>query len=339
MPGPVVAFAGHSLGEISALVCADALPVGAAVRLVQRRAELMASVTGGASAVVFGIRAASVKAVCGEISAAGRVVTIANRNSADQTVISGHASAVASARDALVRRGAVVVPLRIGVPVHSPLMADVVPMMDEAIGEISLNDPNVPVVSAVSGQACTTAEEVRNMLRAQLTNCVDWPAAMADITSRHIDVVVEVGPKSVLRDLVRLSHPELVAVSCGTVEQIAALSGIFATVTAGPVPQSAADQFLANCLRVAVGTPSRNTLQGKRFAETVQAPYENIRLQLDKLREPVARSVDPAVVRDAARALLGILRAKGIDADNRARLLRSAAQRAGLSHHVAEFLS
>jgi [acyl-carrier-protein] S-malonyltransferase len=333
-----VTFAGHSLGEVSALVAAEALEFPRAVALVRRRAELMAATAkDGAMAAVFGLDAAIVARVCEDMSTPGHVVTVANRNSPDQVVISGHRAAVLAAAQRLDADGVVRV-LAIAVAAHSPLMRSVVKPFQAAVAEAGPRDCAVPVLSAVDGRLHEKANDVARMLVGQLTSCVDWPLALDGLAQLDVETVIEVGPKTVLRDLTRSQRPDVTALSCGTAEDVVALRGLFASDHgAAGVTRSAAEEFLLACLRLAVGTPSPRTHTRATFERTVDAPYRLLREELGSVRGGDG-VVDAGVLRRVATRSVQLLHAKGLPNGTVRALLADAAAEHGVGAEIAQCL-
>lgn len=203
-PDPSV-MAGHSLGEITALVCAGALPFGDAVRLVQFRGRVMQAAVpagAGAMAAVLGLDDAAVEEACRE-AAQGEVVVAANYNAPGQVVIAGSAAAVARALLACSSRGARrALPLPVSVPSHSPLMRPAAERFQERLRDATIVAPRVPV-HAFDGAWHDTPERIRDGLYRQLFNPVRWATIVADIIGSGHTHVVEAGPGKVLAGLVR----------------------------------------------------------------------------------------------------------------------------------------
>src|SRR5947199_7997814 len=142
--------AGHSLGEYSALAAARALSVLDAARLVKRRGQAMQKAVPlgeGAMAAILGLDVETAREVA-EAAAQGQICAVANDNSPGQIVVSGHAAAVERAVAIAAERGARrSIMLSVSAPFHSPLMAPAADIMAEALAEIALHDPAVPLVT------------------------------------------------------------------------------------------------------------------------------------------------------------------------------------------------
>lgn len=200
--------AGHSLGEFSALVAAGALDFEAGLRLVQRRADLMAEAgerSPGRVAAILGLEYEAVQAICDEVQAAsGGVVVVANDNCPGQLVISGAIEAVDAALERASAAGARrVMPLAVSVAVHSPLMQSAGEAFAEAVSATSIHEPQIPIIANVSAQALTTAAEVQAELKAQITAAVRWRESVQTMLNGGVDTFVEVGPGDVLVGLVK----------------------------------------------------------------------------------------------------------------------------------------
>jgi len=198
--------AGHSLGEYSALVSAGALTLQDAVRAVRARGTFMQEAVPagvGAMAAVLGLEPETVKAAC-EAAAEGLVVSPANYNSPEQTVIAGNAEAVARAEVKLKEAGAKrVVPLPVSAPFHCALMEPVKPRLAEVLARAHLSAPAVPVVANVDAKANAEAARVVPLLLEQVSAPVRWIECVQELQRLGVTRLVEVGPGKVLSGLGR----------------------------------------------------------------------------------------------------------------------------------------
>ena len=211
-------MAGHSLGEYSALVCAESLDFAGAMRAVAARARLMQSAVPrgeGAIAAVLGLDDASVEEVCAqasEDSVAG--VWAVNYNAPGQVVVAGKAEAVARATEMAGVRGARrIVPLPMSVPVHCRLMAPAAERFEEVLSDIEFHPPKIAVVHNSDLECHDRAQKIRAALVRQLTRPVRW-ASTVDVFKGHgARTLVEVGPGRVLTGLARRIDRDLRALS------------------------------------------------------------------------------------------------------------------------------
>ncbi len=227
--------AGHSLGEYSALVAAGSLSLPDAVRAVRARGTFMQEAVPagvGAMAAVLGLTPAQVKAAC-EAAAAevpGEVVSPANYNSPEQTVIAGHAAAVERAGAKLKEAGAKrVLPLPVSAPFHCALMAPVKPRLAEVLARVQLAAPRVPVVSNVEAAPNADAARVVPLLLEQVSASVRWVETIEALKAAGVTRVVELGPGKVLCGLVKRIAKDM---ECFNVEDGASLDKTLAALGA-----------------------------------------------------------------------------------------------------------
>jgi [acyl-carrier-protein] S-malonyltransferase len=188
-------MAGHSLGEITALVAADALDAPDGLRLVVARGRLMQESRGGG---MLAVRVRGDRAPVEEV-AATTDLTIANDNAPDQLVLSGALRSLDRAEELLRERKVRAKRLPVGGAFHSPLMEPAVAPFREVVERIEFREPRVPVFSCVSG---APFENVAEQLVAALTHPVRWTAVLAGLHERGAAHYVETGPGRVLTGLV-----------------------------------------------------------------------------------------------------------------------------------------
>jgi len=210
--------AGHSLGEYTALVAAEVLDFGDALTLVRERGRLMKE-TGedrpGGLAAVVGLDHETLEAICAEAGQHGLIV-VANTNTADQMVISGELTALDRAVELARQKGArAVVPLRISIASHSPLMQHAAMQLAELIASLQLRDPVTPMVANIQGRILTTAEEIRQHMAAQLCLPVEWTQSVRGMIENGVETFVEIGPGQVLSRLVRKISRDVRAMTLG----------------------------------------------------------------------------------------------------------------------------
>jgi len=200
------AVAGHSLGEFTALVCAEALDFPATIELVRFRGRVMQEAVpagSGAMAAILGLDDAAVAAACRE-AARGAVVEPVNFNSPGQVVIAGEAAAVERAIAAATARGAKrAVTLPVSVPSHSSLMRPAGERLRERLAEVAVRTPGIRYVSAVDAHAHSEPADLRELLVRQLSSPVRWAAALRAVSAAPIAQVIECAPGRVLTGLNR----------------------------------------------------------------------------------------------------------------------------------------
>ena len=204
--GPAAFVAGHSLGEYSALVAAGALSLPDAVRVVRARGTFMQEAVPagtGAMAAVLGLDAEVVTRVCAEV-AGNEVVSPANFNSPEQTVIAGHAAAVERAGAKLREAGAKrVVPLVVSAPFHTALMEPAKARLAEVLARCTVSAPRMPVVTNVEAAPNADPARVVPLLVSQVSAPVRWVESVRALAAAGVTRVVELGPGRVLGGLVK----------------------------------------------------------------------------------------------------------------------------------------
>jgi [acyl-carrier-protein] S-malonyltransferase len=218
------AVAGHSMGEVSALVAAAALPFADALRLARRRGEVMQAAGEthpGGMAAVLNLDIPTLTTICAQAAAPDEPLQVANDNCPGQVVISGAAAALARAIPLAQAAGARrVMPLAVSIASHSPLMAAAQTEFAAAVAAAPLNDPHVPVIGNVSAAPLTSAAALREDLRAQLTSPVRWTESIAYLLGQGVTTFIELGSGSVLAGLIKRiapkSDPAVTIYSLGT---------------------------------------------------------------------------------------------------------------------------
>ena len=226
--------AGHSLGEWSAHVAAGTLSFAEAVRAVKARGRSMQNAVPageGAMAAVLALAANQVTEACAEAaSETGLVVSAANFNSPDQTVISGAKAAVEKAAELVKTRGArKVVMLPVSAPFHCALMQPAQDDVARVLNGISLGEPSIPVAANVTGTLLTSADATRKALIEQVTGTVNWAGCVQALVAAGAEVFVEVGPGKVLTGLLRQIDRGL---KCVNVEDVTSLEKTLAELAA-----------------------------------------------------------------------------------------------------------
>jgi [acyl-carrier-protein] S-malonyltransferase len=197
-------YAGHSLGEYTALVASGVLSLADAVRLVHKRGQLMQSavpIGRGAMAAVLGLDIDALADICRE---AGGVCGPANVNAPGQVVISGETEAVEKAGTLAKERGALkVVPLKVSAPFHCELMRPVADELEKEFGMLEWNDPSAPIVANADSSLLLKAGAIREALYRQTYSPVLWANGVKVMESAGVRLFLEFGPGSVLSGLIK----------------------------------------------------------------------------------------------------------------------------------------
>jgi [acyl-carrier-protein] S-malonyltransferase len=211
------AVAGHSLGEFSALVSANALTFEDGLSLVYKRAMAMqkaCEANPSTMAAILNLDDKIVEDICAEISNSGEVVVAANYNCPGQLVISGSTKGVNIACEKMKAAGAKrALVLPVGGAFHSPLMEPAKKELEAAINATNFSKPICPIYQNVNASPVTNPEEIKNNLIQQLTSPVRWTQTIQRMTADGINSYVEVGPGKVLQGLVKKINKDAQAIS------------------------------------------------------------------------------------------------------------------------------
>jgi len=199
--------AGHSLGEYSALVCAQSLDFSDAVRTVRKRGEFMQDavpVGTGTMAAIIGLEQAKVEEFCRQVGREDNIVTLANINSPGQYVISGHVSAVNEVVELAKQGGAKrAIPLAVSAPFHCALMRPAAGKLEQALQSVTFKDLSIPLINNAEASVLRRGAEVRDSLVRQMYKSVEWEKTVRLMIEDGVTTFIEVGPGKVLSGLLK----------------------------------------------------------------------------------------------------------------------------------------
>lgn len=199
-------FAGHSLGEYSALVAAGSIRFTDAVTLVSERGKMMQAATpagSGGMAAVIGLEDPVLEEIC-EKAAQGQVVSCANFNSPGQTVVAGDRAAVERVCALATEAGArAAIPLSVSVPSHCALMRPAAEQLEQLLSTVKISVPAIPIVHNVDVSVHTDSDAIREALALQLWQPVRWSSTIQWLASQDVGRFAECGPGKVLAGLNR----------------------------------------------------------------------------------------------------------------------------------------
>ena len=219
--------AGHSLGEYSALTAAGTFSLGDAARVLKMRGQSMqhaVPVGQGAMAAIIGVELGVAEKIAAE-AAGDDVCTAANDNAPGQIVLSGSASAITRAVEIAKENGAkrsIILP--VSAPFHCALMAPAADAMSEALADITLQPPVVPVVANVTAAPEEDPSEIRRLLIEQVTSRVRWRECILKMRELGVDTFIEVGAGKVLTGMIRRIDRELTSLSVQSADDIDAFA-------------------------------------------------------------------------------------------------------------------
>ncbi|MCD6554347.1 MAG: [acyl-carrier-protein] S-malonyltransferase [Chloroflexi bacterium] len=221
--------AGHSAGEITALVAAGMLDFADGLRLMRTRSTLMREAGQrhpGGMAAVIGLETKDLEEMCAEARReTGQVVLISNYNAPGQLVLSGHEHALervlALARERGARRA---VRLAVTIASHCPLMESAAAGLRRWMENVAFRPARIPLIANVTAQPIRTPEEIRHELGVQLISPVRWTESIQHLIKQGVDTFIEIGPKKVLNGLIKRIDRNVARISVGDVAGVEALA-------------------------------------------------------------------------------------------------------------------
>ncbi|MBX6421018.1 MAG: ACP S-malonyltransferase [Nevskia sp.] len=205
---PPAALAGHSLGEYSALVAAESIGFEAALKLVALRGELMQNAVPpgeGAMAAILGLSDAEVEKICAAYRDAVEnpgVLEPANYNAPGQVVVAGHRAALNWLQAEAPRLGIrKLVPIAMSVPSHCSLMREAAARLAQALMEVEVKMPKLPVLHNLDARPRSSPDEIRDALIGQLHHSVRWAQTVRALSASGVQAFFECGPGRVLTNL------------------------------------------------------------------------------------------------------------------------------------------
>jgi [acyl-carrier-protein] S-malonyltransferase len=223
--GAAAYVAGHSLGEYSALAAAGAFSLGDTARLLRIRGRAMQEATPvgeGAMAAILGLDLAAVQEVAAAAAGDG-ICQAANDNDPAQVVVSGRKAAVERAVEIAKEKGAKrALLLPVSAPFHCALMAPAAAVMAEALSDVTINAPVVPVVSNVLAEAVTEPAQIRDLLIRQVTGAVRWRESVMWMAAQGVTETYEIGAGKALSGMIKRIDREMAAQAVGTPDDVLA---------------------------------------------------------------------------------------------------------------------
>ena len=216
-------YAGHSLGEYSALVASGSLLFTDAVLLLHQRGKLMQEAVPsgkGSMIAVMGLDLNEINKFIEEIKGDKGVCEVANDNSHSQIILSGDKSAIDEISKNLKNNKKKSIPLPVSAPFHCSLMKPAAKKMEKNIFETNFNNPRVQIVSNVTAQATKNSDDIKRLLVEQIFSKVRWRESIEYMINNGVKEFIEIGPGKVLSGLVKRINDKVLSKSLNTLEEI-----------------------------------------------------------------------------------------------------------------------
>ena len=199
-------FAGHSLGEYSALVCSNALNFEDALYLLQERGKAMQEavpVGEGGMIAILGLKIDEVEKYLQSIKTKDGVCEIANDNAEGQVIASGDINNIKILQKLLKEKKIKSIPLKVSAPFHCSLMKPAAKKMKEKIDDVNFIKPSIPIINNVTAQEETKPEVIKSLLVDQIFSTVKWRESLINMSNKNINNYVEIGPGKALTGMVK----------------------------------------------------------------------------------------------------------------------------------------
>jgi [acyl-carrier-protein] S-malonyltransferase len=298
---------GHSLGEYSALCSAGVIQFSDALELVQQRGLILKEVSAGIDGTmmwVINLDSKTVEDVCQEASKPGQEVYVSAYDSPNQTSISGHTDILMKAAKKLEQKGAIVYPLKLSGPFHSPLMKEASKRMTAVLRKYKYKNPAYPVIANRNALPYPDAESVVDNLSQQLISPIYWRASVEFLLQQEIEIGVEIGPKNVLKFLMAKNTDALRVYTTDNQQDLELISNELL------IKEDEYLKIIGKCLGAAVSTKNRND-DAEEYEQKVVKPYRRIESFYKEFTEK-GKSPGKDHVKEAMEMLRSILSVKKV---------------------------
>lgn len=331
---------GHSLGEISALVCSGAIGFSDGIKIVNARGKLTNSqlIADGYMVAIMGLELEHLSELCSEYSYKNHIVEISNINSDEQIVISGHRKAVDEFIKKVETFGGRIMRVNTGKPFHSSLMNVVKKDFENILNGYEYHKFNYPVISNLTGKCYLDSKDIPKMLSEQLIKPVQWIKSIQFIADNGVNKIIEMKPQTILRNLMMTNKFGIDVYSDDDrrdkeyIEEIVfRMSNPFRVQTENKI------KLIRRCVASAVSVQNNN-FSDESYKKEVCDIYE----QLMKLQNGIeVDKVDPTYedMKDSVYSLVKILNGKKISQKERIDIVKDILYDTGLYELFPEFMS
>ncbi len=302
---------GHSLGEYSALCAAGVIRFADALQLVHQRGLIIKNVSktgNGTMMWVINLDPAFVAEMCQKLVEDGEEVFVSAYDSPTQSSISGNGESIMKAAKMLEKAGAIIYPLKMSGPFHSPLMHQAATEMKSLLKTFQYQPPICPVIANRNALPYEGVESVTENLAQQLVSPIRWQASINYVLAQGVRVALEIGPKDVLKFLIKKNATDIQTFTMDNQEDFKNFQERFILGKEDFV------QTIGRCLGVATGSRNYN-FDNTEYDELVIKPYRRIESMYATLKANQTTTENPATEKDLMEAmhlLRGILMGKKI---------------------------
>ena len=220
-------FAGHSLGEYSALVCSESLNFNDALYLLHERGKAMQDAVPigmGSMIAVLGTNIEEINSIIKSFNKDGNVCEVANDNADGQVILSGNKDTIDSLKKVMKEKKIKSIPLKVSAPFHCSLMKPAADSMEEKINAIKFTNPKFKIVNNVTAKSENDPSTIKKLLIDQICSTVKWRESLIMMSEANIKKFVEIGPGKVLSGLIKRINKDVKFISINTEEDIKNMS-------------------------------------------------------------------------------------------------------------------
>ena len=250
-----VCLAGHSMGEITALVCANAIDFRRGLQMISQRGRFMQESAGehGGMYAVINMKRAELEYECQKVSNKRDYVVISNYNSSSQYTISGSFSALEKVIPAIKDKGGITLPLKVSGPFHSMYMKKSAEEFCEFLNSYTFKLPDCPVISNYTGKEYEPGADLKELLVKQIYSPVLWKTCIYSMLEKDVDIMLELGPQNVLTKLIRQETDQVRIYASDQDQELSEFYKVFGDDCETYVNDaSRMDSLVRQCLKIAV---------------------------------------------------------------------------------------
>lgn len=300
-------LAGHSLGEYTALTVSNVISFQDGLKIVQARGRYMQEMiekNGGCMKCIIGTGKGLVQNICQKYSTEEGLLVVSNYNSPKQNVISGDSACVEAAGAELTKLGARVVEMEVKAPFHSPYMIEASKKLKDFLSQYQLGDFSIPVISNINARVYQSSNELYEMLPRQMVKPVKWSDTMKYMEETGVDTILEIGPKAVLKNLVKRNCNGLDAYSFDSEEDVQSLREKLSR------RKTDWKQFVETCIAEAICCKNHN-LNNEELEHGFVSPYRAIKEQYYQIKDS-GESVSLELAKQSYEMLKSVLETKKV---------------------------
>lgn len=328
--------AGHSLGEFTALTVAGAMRFEDAVRIVRQRGKFMQEavpIEVGAMAAVQNCSEKVIEEICEEYTNDKEIAVVSNYNAPDQLVISGHKDAINSVIKELKGNNIKAFKLNVSAPFHSPLMKPAIEKFKEELNKYTYKDLKYPVISNVTATPYISKDSIIENLTLQIVKPVKWNTSIEYIKNQNVKFAIELGPKTVLRNLVKKITGDVIAYSFDNEEDLRAIKKEFLQ------PLSFTNikklDLVTRALSIAVCTKNNN-FNNNEYQEGVINPYNKVKKIKEKF-ENESRKPSMEEMTEALEMLKSVFNTKKTSIEEQRQRFEELFRKTGTENSFSNF--